>query len=304
MQKLLLLTSLIYYSSVWGQCPSTIGSTDTPSQWLSDSSVAGFKISVPCTSTVTGVSFWSGSFHNQPAVFGLYQDDNNRPTVLVASTVPANDLPNHGQITVPFASPVTLPVGNYWLLLSGQVEFGGCLGCGSQQLAAVFGQGNIIADLSSSQIGYFGVGQIGFSASINIVTGTPCPDGVYECVDSTQNYQFVYDNNGYCACKSGFSGLASVDSKCFCDTSSGNQLAWDSQNLPHCLAPGVCQAGNDFQQQLCASYSANWNYVSCNTSNGRCQCNPTFQGSATASDPCTCSGTVDWSKSPPVCNAK
>jgi len=182
------------------------------------------------------------------------------------------------------------------------MDISGCLGCAevsSTQLVVVMNTDQLPATLTGAPLGYFGVGQLGYSAWLNVVSGTPCQFD-YDCASSGDNWLFARcGSSGYCTCSDNFIGGATPSDKCRCD--SPNNIVWDN-GTPYCLKPGVCGVGSTVRVDLCFGFSQNAEFVQCG-SNGHCQCQAGFQGSATTSDMCRCDHLLTWATSGPTCSS-
>jgi len=286
---------ILLFSLVFSQCPlpgvNFVGNT-----FFEASFSTGFKVTVGCAGTATGITAAGG-----PAQAALYSDNNGQPTtrLAISSSCSSTD----GISTMNFASPVQVTPGNYWIFVTGNAIIGGCLGCSAIsniQIVGLYGVDGLPESYAGVNFDSFAVGQLGYSMYLNVVTGTAC-EADWQCASSGANYDFATCVNGFCACGSNFAGSAIPEDVCRCDTSAGNQLAYDQNGNPNCLLPGVCQVGSLVRVDLCADYTENAMFICCN--NGQCQCVDGFQGSATASDQCRCDNDLTWTANGPVCSS-
>jgi len=284
----------IFFSFVISQCPLP-GVNFSPSTNFEASFATGFKVTVSCAGIATGINVYT----TNNIQVALYLDDNNHPTTRIAIS---NFVSGNGLTTINFQTPVQVSPGHYWLFADGQAILGGCLGCSAVsnvQIIGLYGLNSLDASYANNQFNTFGVGQLGYSMWLNVVTGTACSFD-WECASSGANYGFATCVSGFCACRPNFIGSAIPQDACRCDVSSGNHLAYDQNGNPNCLNAGVCQVGDLVRVDLCSDYTQNYMFVSCNS--GQCQCISGFQGTATASDQCRCDFTLTWTVNGPVCS--
>lgn len=128
------------------------------------------------------------------------------------------------------------------------------------------------------------------TGSAPVTTGVPPPIGVpctadWQCPNSNGG-TYATCVNSLCKCSPGFTGSATEDDPCVCDSPSN--IVWNN-NAASCLAAGLCSGGRDY---LCNEVSDDPNFVSC--VNGVCMCEAGFGGRATSASPCSCSNSVVW----------
>jgi len=98
----------------------------------------------------------------------------------------------------------------------------------------------------------------------------------------SEHFNYAICKDGTCACKDGFSGNATTDSKCNC--TEPNVVVYEN-NEAFCRPPVVVGVPCT-QQYECMQFSDHINYILC--VNGTCACKDGFSGNATAESKCTC----------------
>jgi len=296
-----LFLSTILFSLALSQCPLP-GLDFTPPQSLQDADSTGFKVTVVCGGTAVGINYRNGPFNTGNVQVALYQDDGGHAGSLMAISTPTSNYPTNSVVALSFITPIQIAPGTYWIFISGGADVGGCVGCSqvsNQQIFVSVDHSDLPTSFVGSNILYFGVGQLGYAMWLNVISGTPC-QADWQCATSGANYDFATCENGFCTCGVNFIGSAIPEDVCRCDTSAGNQLAYDQNGNPNCLVAGVCQVGSLVRTDLCSCYTQNYMFIQCN--GGHCQCVSGFQGSATATDQCRCDNTLTWTPNGPVCS--
>jgi len=300
--KYLLLSALLFVL-VSSQCPLP-GLDFNPYTSLQDEDTTGFKITVSCSGTAVGINFNNGPFNTGNIQAGLYSDNGNHPGSRLAISASTSNYATNSLVSLNFETSIQITPGVYWIFITGGADVGGCVGCpevSNQQIVVSIDHSDLPTTFDGDNVASFGVGQLGYSMFLNVVTGTAC-EADWECATSGANYDFATCVNGFCACGNNFIGSAIPEDVCRCDTASGNHLAYDQNGNPNCLLAGVCQVGNLVRTDLCADYTQNYMFIQCNS--GNCQCVDGFQGSATAADQCRCDNTLTWTPNGPVCSTK
>jgi hypothetical protein len=106
-------------------------------------------------------------------------------------------------------------------------------------------------------------------------------------MDFSEDFNYVFCNEGICACKDGFSGNATDGNKCDCIAP--NVVVYEN-NQTFCripqetLTPSVPECTESSQ---CIEVSEHYNYVIC-SEGGKCICKDGFSGNATTDSKCDC----------------
>jgi len=297
---------LCLFSFGYSQCPLPGYNLSYAPEFNYYGDVKVMRVYVTCPGIATGVSTPSVAGDQYVPNFALYGDsynsDFNLQVPLGFMTKSISYTSNSdGILTMNFENPVPVSQGYYWIAASADSRVPYCNIC--PDLPEVLLSYTLPCETSlefdgNDETYFYYTVQMIMWLNVVSVTGTPC-QADWECASSGANYDFATCVNGNCACQPNFAGSAIPEDVCRCDTSVGNQLAYDENGNPNCLSPGVCQVGSLVQTSLCAGYTQNYMFITCN--NGLCQCEDGFQGSATAIDQCRCDYTLTWTSDGPIC---
>jgi hypothetical protein len=136
-------------------------------------------------------------------------------------------------------------------------------------------------------------------------TNTPTCTEQWQCASVSLDYNYVGCIGGLCKCKDGFSGDATLLSKCSC--LAPKTLSWVN-NQATCVAAQVPDPTETpilscTEQWQCASVSLDYNYVLCVA--GKCACRDGFSGNATTGNKCSClaPNVISWVNNQATCVA-